>query len=227
MKPEEIVCTAVLPQDIARSREFIAHALSHLPGHAVKTLVALHQHLQRLLIGKCVELATERFLQGHGIAHQSYPQHELTLQSARLFFRIKNENVELKFAEVPAGAAAAEQIVQLHALVPVAQWRKHKRIARYLFAFFAGDLRIVINQAVSSLYGAEKMAKPEQIELKGKHGRIFLTACPSRAECEQHFRQMDAVRIATISHCENADIYMACRVAELTAFQRAVQWGGV
>ena len=224
MKPADIVCTAVLPKDFDDGLNFVLQAFPATPaGEPVQSLL---NRLHSLLAGKYAELAVERFLRSHGIAHQTFAA-KIDANSSRFFFRVKNENVELKYIVLPNRRASAAKIIEAFALVPAEHWRQRARLARYIFTVYTGDLRLILKQNPSRYLTAQKIPRREDVELKGSSASVFLAAAPSRAECEQKFRHLP-VRTPCLQYPEGLpEQCFGCRMAELTAFKTAIQWGGV
>jgi hypothetical protein len=226
MKPEEMICLAVLQQDVEQGLHDALAPSQHAfqREHGTETTKAYLERLQKITQGKSAAVVVERFLRNHGIAHQARAgkrkQHEFDL-------RIKNEKIRLKSFAVPEKYAKAEFVVNALALVPADEWLKRNNFHRYIFVYFAGKLRLTLQQSLSVLLSARRPPKRDEIVLKSGNVRLFLTAAPAISECEKRFKKIRAkTRCVQFPRGTRVDC-MGCRVAELTAFKRVVQWGGV
>ncbi|MFQ5629557.1 MAG: hypothetical protein ACE5I1_12410 [bacterium] len=231
MKPGDIICTAVLPQDIEKGLEYALQSLPYTFDRMKYGSVTTNAHLKRLqkiTLGKCAEAVLSRFLHSHGVSHQALAGATAHTDPDRFDFRIDNKVIDLKSFAVPEKHAKAEFIANALALVPADQWRKRNRYHRFIFAFFAGELHLTLRQSLSDLLDASsRPPKREEIILKAEGARIFLTAAPEISECENKFRKIHAgTRCVQYPHGTRID-NMGCRISELTAFKSVVHWGGV
>ncbi|RME01529.1 MAG: hypothetical protein D6814_01325 [Calditrichaeota bacterium] len=234
MDAGDVVCTAILQKDIEKGLEY---ALASLPytfdrmKYGRKTTEAYLKRMENITMGKCAEAAIIRFLRAHGVRHSSTTGVTPFTEPDYFDLRIGDEIVDIKTFRLPEKYASAKWIINALALIPNQspkdQWSQRHHYHRYVFGFFAGKLSLTLRQELSALLHKSDRVGKNEVRVSQQEARIFLTAAPNIAECEQKFRRIPAgskcLQYPRGTRIEN----MGCWIRELTAFRKVVEWGGV
>jgi len=224
MHKEEILCLAVLPADLSEGRRYAQLSINHTfdrMAYGAVDAAALRRRLAKIIQGKTCEAALLRFLRSHGIAHTSRDGQTPHTDPDRYDLRILKQVVDLKTFSLPSGVAVPERLLNCLALVPDHhqhdQWLRRIRYARFVFGFL--DRRLSVRWPEPGDGALPSTILDEHIHYEGKFLKLFITAAPTIAECENKFRK---IRLGTRcpqypggTRIDN----MGCRVAELTSFR--------
>ncbi len=234
MEAREIICSAVLPQDIQRGLDYAVRSLPYTidrMNYGRQTIEAHLKRLRNIALGKCAEAALIRFLRAHGVQHNSI-EGKTRFDRPDLFdLRIHGEIVDVKAFWLADQYAQTDQIINALALIPNRdandQWALRHRYHRYIFLFFTGRFRLVLKQRLATILHDPRPLTTEELHIKSHNLRIFITAAPTVTECEEKFRRIRkrtrCLQYPFGTRIEN----MGCRIRDLTAFAQVVQWGGV
>ncbi len=231
MQSQDILCSAILAEDVQKGLRF---AVATTAGHRPLTsdhLDAVQAYLNRvreLVLAKCAEAATVRFLRAHGV--NCLPAN-VEASPELMALRIKKEVVLIRPYHFADEQVQAADILRAYALLwnghDHDEWRLRHQVDRLIFAYTSGRLWITLQQDLSTLLKPSPSLQSDHIHLSTEALQVFLAAAPSVQECEQSFRQLPAGK-----RClpfQNGLPYpaMGCPVRRLTAFRRVVEWGGV
>jgi len=228
MQAEEIICLAILPEDVAAGVDYAYRSL-HFTFDRMGYGGDLVRRLGKIALGKSCEATLLRFLRQHGIPHISREGATPHTQPDRFDVRVLNEIVDLKTFHVPDAVARPDKIVHCLALIPCHQqndqWSKRRRFDRQLFGFFKGNFRYKLrsDQLQTARHakprGKRKMPAREAIEVMSAPSILFMAAAPSIVECEARFVLIKAgTRCMQYPHGTRID-NMGCEISRLTSFR--------
>lgn len=234
MKPGDVICSAVLQQDIEKGIDYAIRSIRHTfdrMHYGAKTTEAYLKRLRNIALGKCAEAAIIRFLRAHGVPHSSLEGATPETEPDRFDLRIGDAVVDIKSFFLAERYADARHVVNALALVPNQtaqdQWANRARYQRYIFVFVAGKFALNLRQQLKHFLDAAHVPTHDEVNISASRLRLFLTAAPTIAECEQKFHRIRA-RTKCLQYPYGTRIdNMGCLIRELTAFKSVVTWGGV
>ncbi len=220
MRVEEIICLAILPEEVAAGIAYACRSLNYTFDR-MNYGADFGRRFNKIATGITCEATLTRFLRQHAIPHLSREGATPYTQPDRFDLRILNEVVDLKTFHLPETVAQPAAMLTCLALVPSQQghdqWSKRQRYQRYVFGFSKGRLRGRIALAA----GRRKLATltPEMVRLTSSPSHLFLAAAPTVAECEQRFRRLAAGTICPQYPRGTRIENHGCEIAQLTSFQ--------
>ncbi len=220
MRAEEIICLAILPEEVAAGIQYACQSL-HYTFDRMNYGEDMGRRFNKIASGKACEATLTRFLRQHAIPHLSREGATPHTRPDHFDLRILNEVVDLKTFHVPDAAAQPDKLLACLALVPHQrshdQWHKRHDYQRYLFGFYKGRLRgrLVLPKG-------ENKRQPfavNEVKLSEMPTVLFLTAAPAIAACEQAFRKIPAKTMCMQYPRGTRIDNMGCEIARLEAFQ--------
>jgi hypothetical protein len=217
MRPEEMICLAILPADVQAGLRYALQSLNYtFDRMGYKDDAA--QRLSKIALGKTCEATLIRFLRQHAIPHLSTEGATPHTDPDRFDLRVLNEVVDLKTFGVPDQVARPERLLHCLALVPnhhaKDQWSRRRHYERFLFGFFKGKMRLQIKTA-----DAKKELQFDDVELMIAPAILYLAAAPTIAECERYFHPVHRGVVCPQYPRGTRIDNMGCRIGELTSFQ--------
>ncbi|MDZ7267978.1 MAG: hypothetical protein ONB48_10250 [candidate division KSB1 bacterium] len=217
MRAEEIICLAILPEEVAAGIAYACRSLHHTFDRMNYGADA-GRRFNKIATGKACEATLTRFLRRHGIPHLSCEGETPHTQPDHFDLRILNEVVDLKTFHLPEAVARPAAMLACLALVPSQnghdQWGRRHRYQRYVFAFSRGRLRGHL-----ALAAGPARLRPEAVRLTSAPTHLFVAAAPTIAECERHFRRVAAGTICPQYPRGTRIENHGCEIAHLTSFQ--------
>jgi len=229
MHKEEILCLAVLPEDLTEGRryaQFSIHYTFDRMAFGVDDTTALCRRLAKIIQGKTCEVALVRFLRRHGIAHTTREGQTPHTDPDRFDLRILNQIVDLKTFAVPAAVAKPARLLNCLGLVPDHhprdQWSRRGHYARFVFGFFEGRLMVRLAPRAEQLLTQRAPLNDDHLQVEATPLKFYVTAAPTIADCEAKFRKVRAgTRCPQYSRGTRID-NMGCRVGELSSFREFI-----
>lgn len=234
MQAGEVVCNAILHQDLQRGLDYALKSISFTYDRmrfGRNTTEAYLKRLRNITLGKCAEAAIVRFLRAHGVRHSSFEGATPHTLPDRFDLKIAGTIVDIKSYTLPEKHARADRVINALALIPndhpADQWQHRQRFGRYVFVFIAGLFSVTLQLDLNHLLDQEHILSREEINVSASNLRAFLTAAPTIQECEAKFHRVRpktrCLQYPYGTRIEN----MGCLVRDLTAFSSVFQWGGV
>jgi hypothetical protein len=229
MHKEEILCLAVLPDDVSEGRRYAQLSLDYTfdrMAYGGSDEHALRKRLEKIIMGKMCEATLVRFLRSHGIAHTTRDGQTPHTDPDRFDLRILNRIVDLKTFSVPQSVAVPERLLNCLALVPDHhgrdQWSRRQKYARFVFGFLDGRISIRNLSDEAKTKQRRPALSDEDIIFRNNSPKLFLTAAPALAESESKFHKIRrGTRCPQYPGGTRID-NMGCRVAELTSFREFI-----
>lgn len=220
MRAEEIICLAILPEDVATGMQYACQSL-HYTFDRMHYGEDIGRRFNKIACGKTCEATLTRFLRQHAIPHLSREGATPHTRPDHFDLRILNEVVDLKTFHVPEAVARPDKLLACLALVPHQhrhdQWHKRHDYQRYLFGFYKGRLRGRL--AVAKHKNKIQPFSVDEVKLAETPSLLFLTAAPAIAACEQAFRKIPAKTMCMQYPRGTRIDNMGCEIARLEAFQ--------
>lgn len=220
MRAEEIICLAILPEDVAAGIQYASQSLRYTFDR-MNYGEDMGRRFNKIACGKACEATLTRYLRQHAIPHLSREGATPHTQPDRFDLRILNEVVDLKTFHVPDVAARPDRLLACLALVPCQhshdQWHRRRDYQRYLFGFYTSR----VHDRLPRSKGKNKLQpfSVGEVELSETPAVLFLTAAPAIAACEQAFRKISA-KTRCVQYPRGTRIdNMGCEIARLEAFQ--------
>lgn len=217
MRAEEIICLAILPEDVEVGLAYAKKSL-HYTFDRMGYKEDLNRRLVKIAIGKTCEATLTRFLGQHAIPHLSGEGATPHTDPDKFDLRILNEVVDLKTFNVPDQVAQPDRLLHCLALVPCQrrndQWQQRHNYERFLFGFFKGKMRLDIEAAAN-----QKTSTASEITVASAPTTLYLAAAPTITECENLFRSIRRGAICPQYPGGTRIKNMGCRIGELTSFQ--------
>ncbi|MDQ7063896.1 MAG: hypothetical protein Q9P90_06600 [candidate division KSB1 bacterium] len=231
MQVQDVLCSAILPGDIQKGLAFAVAAMAREPAafeESHETVQSYLDRLRELILAKCAEAATIRFLRAHGV---KYLPVDFDGPAELMALRIKTETALIRPMHVSDAPVGVEDILRAHALLWLApgrnEWPLRKRVDRLIFTFTSGRLTVTLQQDLMQLLQPVSPPALENFSVSARRLQVFLAAAPSVQECELRFRRLPAGHACTPFEQGLPYPAMGCPIRELSAFRRVVEWGGV
>ncbi len=231
MTTNEILCNAVLSSDIEKGLDDAVRNFSIKKNLANRPMQDYLAALQRHCVRVCSERALIRFLHNHGVSHNFALASEARKRIYEKICLIGETRVRLITYQLPDTFSKAHHALEAMALVANAKranlWHDREQFDRYVFVFFAGNLRISLRQTLSDLLRPSGTIARESVIAESNQCVTYVTAAPTVQQCEKLFQPV-AAGSKCVQFPEGAPLEFAgCAVRQLTAFRRVVSWGGV
>ncbi len=216
MKAREILCLAILQQDVESALKTCRQEFILGSG---KLLSAQLQLLEERICRESVFLALRRFLRTHGIPHSSsrkIAQNIITINGCRIFL--------ISYA-IDADSLTVDQLLQTPVFLPPDFTTENTLFERILFVFITAPFRLILRTELASL-----MRKPvvkSALHLAFSQHKIFLTAAPDLAECQQKFRECQPGTVCLQAPGGLQHITRGALNKYLTPFVEVFDWHGV
>lgn len=229
MRAEEMLCLAILPEDLVAGIGYALQSL-HYTFDRMRFGDNEHRRFYNIALGKSCEATLVRFLRQHGIPHLSRQGATPHTQPDHFDLRVMQEIVDLKTFKVPQDVATPSRLLDCLALVPDHhardQWARRQHYQRYLFGYFAGELRLQ-RHTPARQQGNAAAASISIIQVKNMALKVlrqprvlYVAAAPSIAECEQHFSIVAPGSKCTQYPGGTRIRNRGCPIAELTSFNK-------
>ena len=229
MKAEEVICLAILPEDVAVGIRYAYKSLS-FTFDRMEFGQNKQRRISNIALGKACEATFLRFLRQHGIVHLSREGETHHTRPDHFDIRVMNEIIDLKTFKISEAVARPEKLLKCLALVPhhhdKDQWNKRAKYHRYLFGFFKGQLKLLAIMTKKN----EQRNFPKGRQIVPVHNGhvavlsapsiLFLTAAPTISESESLFTPIEA-GTSCVQYPGGTRIHnMGCSVEKLTSFQK-------
>lgn len=229
MKPEEILCLAVLPVDLAEGRRYACLSIDYTfdrMAFGLNDEPALRRRLAKIIQGKTCEATLVRFLRSHGIAHTTREGETPHTDPDRFDLRILNQIVDLKTFGVPPSVATPVRLRHCLCLVPDHhaddQWSRRRHYARFVFGFLDGRISVRLTPEAQQSLRQGALLGDEHLHIGTTSLKLYLTAAPTIADCERHFRKVRRGTRCPQYPGGTRINNMGCRVGELSSFREFI-----
>jgi hypothetical protein len=229
MEAEEILCLAVLPEDMAEGRRYarlsIAYTFDRM-AFGVNDRQALCRRLAKIIQGKTCEATLVRFLRSHGIAHTTHEGQTPHTDPDRFDLRILKQIVDLKTFGVPRSVAKPARLLNCLGLVPDHhahdQWSRRGHYARFVFGFIDGRFEVRLSPEADQALQSRASLEDKHVLIENTPLKLYVTAAPAIVECEQKFHKVLAgTRCPQYPGGTRID-NMGCRIGALPSFREFI-----
>lgn len=233
MKSTDVICLAMLAKDID---EGVHRAVRLLRGQRAArpgavTTAAYLERVRRICIRSCSSALLSRFLRSHGVPHVQLPDDDpgAALAAARL--QIGATRARVLTYILPPREVTPQELMRALAIVRATRGgalRQESCAAqRFVFAFFAGELKLSLRQNLRALLQPAAALSAGEIGITALQARIYLTAAPDLEECRRQFRPLPRGTACLQFPTGTPMPALGCPITQLTSFKSIVHWGGV
>ena len=216
MRAKEIVCLAILPEDVERAFHKVLHSQKQMDA---QTVVNSMQHMEKEICREAVLLSLSRFLRTHGLAHSTHPH------IGENCITIHGKIIHLVFFAVSGSKLAVEELVECPVLLDSALWQRKENFHRFLFLFVNEAFNITLHIQLSALHSGH--IHSQDFHLAFAEHRLFLTAAPTVAECRKKFQPIPKGSVCLQAPWGLEEAMLGARNKILTPFVAVFDWHGV
>jgi hypothetical protein len=231
MQKEDILCLAILPDDVIVGRRYARLSIHYTfdrMDFGLREETAFTRRLAKIVQGKTCEATLVRFLRDHGIAHTTHDGVTPHTDPDRFDLRILNQIVDLKTFAVPRAVATPTRLLNCLCLVPDHhardQWSRRGRYARFVFGFLRGRFSVRLTPGVYESLQAKIPVNDDDMQIEETPMQLYISAAPSIAECERRFRKIRrGTRCPQYPRGTRID-NMGCRAGDLPSFREFINF---
>ncbi|KAA3662037.1 MAG: hypothetical protein DWQ10_03335 [Calditrichaeota bacterium] len=216
MKAKEILCLAILPEDVKKAFKKISRTIK--PAHQ-KHIADYLQNLEKNICKESVLLALSRFLRTHGIAHKSRPK------IGEHCIIINGKIICLVLCPVAGDGLTVEELVDNPVFLETHLWEKRENFHRFLFVFINKAFSVSLKTELHNV--TKGCIKPQDFHMNFARHRLFLTAAPSSSEIDKRFRPVPKGTVCLQATWGLDSDMPGAKIMGLTPFVQVFDWHGV
>ncbi|KAA3613325.1 MAG: hypothetical protein DWQ05_17705 [Calditrichaeota bacterium] len=216
MRAKDILCLAILPEDVEKAVKKVWH---NLGSQSQNSLLQEIMQVEENICQQSVFLALRRFLRTHGIRHIS----KNSIRTNSII--IHNQIIRLVLFPINCGNLTVAQIVESPVFVSPTLWETRENYDYFLFVFIDTAFNVILRTELDKL--VQKKNSKDDFHLKFDDHRMFITAAVDRIEMAQKFKEISrGTRCLQVPYGLGDNVYGAVN-KDLTPFVRVFDWHGV